>query len=195
MAKPRKSIPRAIKDEVLKEFNHRCAVCGTDRPQLHHIDEDPSNNDPLNIIPLCPNCHLINQHDPTQPIDGEKLVLFRKYKDPLILKSQFHSLFKRLKFLNSITDDSDAHELDTRAEELVDFISEMKMGSFYAKKLAELLRMVHTPKIIMVGSAQSKRFNRETREKDRIRYLVQLKEVREKVKNLVVECLRYQNWD
>ena len=24
---------------------------------VHHIDEDPSNNDPSNLIALCPTCH------------------------------------------------------------------------------------------------------------------------------------------
>ena len=56
MAKVRISIPTKISDKVLKEFNHRCAKCGTDNPHLHHIDENPSNNDPLNLIPLCPCC-------------------------------------------------------------------------------------------------------------------------------------------
>jgi hypothetical protein len=55
MRKARPSILRPIKDSVLREFNHRCAICGKERPQIHHIDENPANNDPLNLIPLCPN--------------------------------------------------------------------------------------------------------------------------------------------
>jgi hypothetical protein len=51
--KTRVSIPKPIRDRVLKEYHHRCAIRGEDNPQLHHIDEDPSNNDPLNLIPLC----------------------------------------------------------------------------------------------------------------------------------------------
>ena len=195
MAKARKNIPKGVKEQVLKEFNYRCSICGADRPQLHHIDEDPSNNDPQNIIPLCPNCHLIDQHDPTQPIDKDKLTLFRRYRDPLILKPQFHPLFNRLKFLFSITDGSNAYELDDKAEELVDFINEIQMGSFYAKKLAELLKMEHSPTITVLGDFQSEQFSRETSENDKIRYLEKLKEVREKACNIVVECLRYQNWD
>jgi predicted restriction endonuclease len=78
MTKARLSIPRVTKSLVLKEFNYKCAICGKERPQVHHIDENPSNNDLLNLIPLCPNCHLIDQHNPTIPVDIEKLKLFRQ---------------------------------------------------------------------------------------------------------------------
>ena len=50
MAKQRVNPSKAVRDSLLDEFNHRCAVCGVDRPQVHHIDENPSNNDPLNLI-------------------------------------------------------------------------------------------------------------------------------------------------
>lgn len=101
MAKTRTAIPQKIAGKVLKEFNHRCAKCGADNPHLHHIDENPSNNDALNLIPLCPNCHLIDQHDPTRLIEPGKLRLFRVYKDPTILKPQFHPLYSRLRFFES----------------------------------------------------------------------------------------------
>ena len=48
-------------------FNHHCARCGLEcsRPkgsreflQVHHIDENPGNNDLENLIPLCARCHL-----------------------------------------------------------------------------------------------------------------------------------------
>ena len=112
MAKTRLTVPKPIREAVLKEFNHKCAICAKERPQVHHIDEDPSNNDRLNLIPLCPNCHLIDQHNPTAPMDAEKLRLFREFKDPTILKPQFHPLFKRMKFLNSVNSGSDVDQLD-----------------------------------------------------------------------------------
>src|ERR1051326_3314497 len=105
--KKRPSIPTKTKQQVLSEFNHRCSICGADRPQLHHIDENPENNDPLNIIPLCPNCHLIDQHNPSAQVDPGKLRMFRLHKDPAILKPQFHPLFLRLLFLDSVSDDSE----------------------------------------------------------------------------------------
>ena len=48
-------------------FNHHCARCGRDcsNPkdsremlQVHHIDENPGNNNLENLIPLCSVCHL-----------------------------------------------------------------------------------------------------------------------------------------
>src|SRR5215217_4223395 len=56
MSKTRLHIPKVTRDGVLAEFNHRCAICGADKPQVHHIDENPSNNDPTNLIPLCRLC-------------------------------------------------------------------------------------------------------------------------------------------
>lgn len=102
--KKRLPIPRAVRDSVLREFSHRCAICGADRPQIHHIDEDPSNNDPVNLLPICPNCHLTDQHNPTAPADPQKLALFRRYKDPTILSPQFEPLFSRASYLVHIND-------------------------------------------------------------------------------------------
>jgi len=41
-----------------KHYKKECAVCGvTDILDVHHIDEDRSNNHPSNLIFLCPNDH------------------------------------------------------------------------------------------------------------------------------------------
>jgi len=134
MAKDRPAIPRVVRYALLSEFNHRCAVCGKDRPQVHHIDEDPSNNDPMNLIPLRPNCHLIDQHNPTVPIDPDKLRLFRRYKDPVILGAQFDPLFQRLRFLDKIEDDpAKAGEVERKGLELVAFVRVLQMGEFYSQ--------------------------------------------------------------
>lgn len=55
--KTRTPIPEDVKSDVLSRSNNRCCICQTPFVVLHHIDEDPSNNDPDNIAPLCPNCH------------------------------------------------------------------------------------------------------------------------------------------
>lgn len=195
MTKTRKTIPKAIKDKVLKEFNHRCAICGSDRPQLHHIDEDPQNNEITNIIPLCPNCHLNDQHDPTQPLHPLKLSLFRKFKDPHILKPEFHPLFNRLHFLFALSQHPDAYKIDEMAEELIDFVSEMEMGSFYAKKLTSTIRMAHTPTVMLVGDARSERHWKESREKDKLNYISDLEKIKDQAIGLIIELLRYQKWN
>lgn len=42
-------------------FRHHpkcCAICGFDRVvEVHHFDENHRNNDPRNLVPLCPNHH------------------------------------------------------------------------------------------------------------------------------------------
>ncbi len=52
---------------VRELFNFYCARCGKEcsvktNPdmvlQVHHIDENPGNNDLENMIPLCSSCHL-----------------------------------------------------------------------------------------------------------------------------------------
>lgn len=134
MVKKRISIPKFVRDQVLKEYNHRCSRCGEDNPQLHHIDEDPSNNDPLNLIPLCPNCHHNWFHNPMSGIETTRLRFFRVYKHPLILTSQFHPLFKRLKFLEEI-DKTDIDKLRASAGELISFVRAHERGAFYAGRI------------------------------------------------------------
>jgi hypothetical protein len=53
--------------------DYECPDCGRgiDRVtgfDVHHIDEDPTNNDPDNLIGLCHRCHIWRHHDgPTLP--------------------------------------------------------------------------------------------------------------------------------
>ena len=194
MTKIREHIPRVIRDRVLNEFNHRCAMCGTERPQIHHIDEDPSNNEPINLIPLCPNCHLTDQHNPTREIEPAKLKLFREYKDPTILKPQFHPLFIRLKFVDIIKDDFDAEELDLQAKELIEFVEELEMGSFYAKRLSELIRKPRYAGVWSSGDPSAEHRRRQAQQKYAQEYRLQLRNGRDKVYALTVELLRFQSW-
>lgn len=130
MAKSRERIPNGLRDQVLNEFNHRCATCGKERPHLHHIDENPSNNHPANLIPLCPSCHLIDQHNPTAPMDPAKLGLFRRYKDPKILHPGFEPLFRRLSFLDVVDNNSPTDIIAARSDELTAFVGALQMGEF-----------------------------------------------------------------
>lgn len=57
--KTRVSIPMEIASSILYEHDHTCCVCTEpNKPvQIHHIDEDPANNDPGNLAVLCLICH------------------------------------------------------------------------------------------------------------------------------------------
>ena len=56
----RKSIPEKIKKILQREILSRCPFCSNEEVahfEFHHIDENPENNDLLNLIMLCPICH------------------------------------------------------------------------------------------------------------------------------------------
>ena len=193
MVKSRITIPVKIKNDVLKEFHHRCAICGGDGPHLHHIDENPSNNELNNLLPLCPNCHLRDQHNPTASIEVEKLKLFRKYKDPTILKTQFHPLYKRIKYLYGISSESKERELREKSTELIDFITALKMGEFYSKQITNLVKQPSHAYVMSLSGGPDPEYERQ-KEKNRKKYIEQLQNAVEAVNELIVELLRYQEW-
>jgi hypothetical protein len=192
MAKKRVVIPTKIRDAVLSEFNHRCAICGTDKPHLHHIDEDPSNNDPMNLLPLCPNCHLIDQHNPTARLDPAKLSLFRTYKDPTILTSEFEPLFRRLRFLDRIEDTSEINKLESQVVELCRFVYALEMGAFYGKQIEKLTEPPKRAYTVRLGGPDPEHVAAARR--DQQEYREQLRQARNQAYVLVVELLRYQRW-
>jgi hypothetical protein len=194
MPKKREQIPRCVRDAVLKEFNHRCAVCGADTPHLHHIDEEPSNNDVQNLIPLCPNCHLVDQHDASNAIPRGKLRLFRRYKHRNILKPQFNPIFRRLAFLSSMNDSDDADVLKEDAKELVELVLNLAMGQFYGMSLKTLLDPPKGGIVTVLGDPASEaQRTAYFREKAR-KYREQLCRVAPEVEALIIEMLDYQTW-
>lgn len=49
------------RQRAFNTYEHKCAVCGYNEDErileVHHIDEDRSNNNINNLCILCPNCH------------------------------------------------------------------------------------------------------------------------------------------
>jgi hypothetical protein len=190
---PRVTIPKKTSDAVLGEYSHRCAICGSDRPHLHHIDENPSNNDLGNLLPLCPNCHLRDQHNPTHRIEVAKLLMFRSFKDPAILKPQFHPLFARQEFLATVAEDEEpVADLERRASELVELVQAMEMGEFYAKRLSELLAPLRYGFVMSLGGPDPE-YERQVRQRNK-EYRAKLVANRTAAQALLVELLRYQRW-
>lgn len=193
MSTARKAVPRATRDEVLREFNHACAICGTANPQIHHIDGDHSNNDPLDLLPLCPNCHLGDQHNPTRPLEPGRVLLFRRFKDPAILSPQFEPLYARLQFLNEPeVRTAETKTLESRAAELIDFVGALEMGDFYAKRLKKLIGRINHVHAWSPSTPDSE-FERWARE-EHAQYVKKLVGGREDANRLAVELLRYQPW-
>ena len=58
--KPRKSIPAKTRAILQKEIKSKCPICSNEDVEhfhIHHIDENPLNNEFENLLMLCPNCH------------------------------------------------------------------------------------------------------------------------------------------
>ena len=57
--KNRVTIPKDIADKVMFNHNNTCCVCRipNKETQIHHIDENPANNDIDNLAVLCLECH------------------------------------------------------------------------------------------------------------------------------------------
>ena len=60
VASDREPLPQYIREEVLRRARYRCENerCNyKQKPHIHHIDMNNSNNHLSNLIALCPNCH------------------------------------------------------------------------------------------------------------------------------------------
>ncbi|MBX7123257.1 MAG: HNH endonuclease [Opitutaceae bacterium] len=59
MEKVRKPVPEALVTHLLVANRRTCCLCREPghEVQIHHIDEDPANNDWDNLAVLCLNCH------------------------------------------------------------------------------------------------------------------------------------------
>ena len=65
-----------LKEEIKKRDRYKCFLCGAKRNlHVHHIDEDPTNNDPSNLVTLCEACHRL-VHRLVRPSESEKLRKF-----------------------------------------------------------------------------------------------------------------------
>ena len=152
------------------------------------------NNDSQNLIPLCPNCHLVDQHDASNAMPQGKLRLFRRYKHRNILKPQFNPIFRRLAFLSAVSDSDDADGLEVKAKELIDLVENLQMGPFYGKSLKVLLGRRPQGWITVIGDpvseAQADAHHRAMCQE----YREQLRRAAPEVEALIIEMLDYQIW-
>lgn len=209
MEKTRPQVPKATREEALTAFNHMCAACGEVRPQLHHIDGNPENNLAINLIPLCPNDHLRDAHDPTRPIEAGRLRLLRIFRDPTVLDPRFQPIFFRfesfrehaqklkqnlspIKTGNGITfslrvpDREQSLEVERCAEEFWRFLQVFEKGDFYAREFERTLAPDVYAGILGKPQDRSSVVNELLRQ--------DLEQMFAKMESLIVEMLRYQNW-
>ena len=202
MSRQRIAIPKATKEEVLKEYKHLCALCrkSDSRPEVHHIDEDPSNNEVLNLIPLCPNCHTDKIHNAYNYIETGRLQLFRRYKHPLILAPQFLPLFHRMRFLETDLVESGYDELHKKVDELIRLVQTHDKGEFYATELESLLRFSSWGNFWISFDETEWEIQERIREEalrkkeEDLVYGQLLQQSKEKLYELIIEMLSYQSW-
>jgi len=91
---------------VRELFDFYCARCGKDcrKPknaesvlQVHHIDENPGNNDLENLIPLCAICHLKIEKEARlhAPYNETQLELFENQSYMLQMKNMRQSALEK----------------------------------------------------------------------------------------------------
>jgi hypothetical protein len=53
-------LPRSARARATRRFRDLgpCGTCGAVESESHHIDRDPTNNEPANIAILCHPCHM-----------------------------------------------------------------------------------------------------------------------------------------
>ena len=91
---------------VRELFDFYCAKCGKDCRnsknsksvlQVHHIDENPGNNDLENLIPLCATCHLKIEKEARlhAPYNETQLELFENQSYMLQMKNMRQSALEK----------------------------------------------------------------------------------------------------
>lgn len=205
----RKAVPQRLQSAITKEFNNVCATCGESAgTQVHHIDENPGNNDPLNLIPLCPTCHDIRIHGPSSQVTREMLRIFRAHKDLALLTPNFRSVQDRMAFFEAPEKfaKAAADEMWTLADAMEDFCAFIQMqpkGEYYARRLRTLLKAEEPAGVLDLKlGVQYYDSEPEDRAKEveaeaveaNIRVVKNLNAVRSEVERLVVEFVRFQDW-
>jgi hypothetical protein len=85
----RSALPQKLKMLLQQEIDSLCPFCGggdVDHFQFHHINENPSNNDPDNILMVCPTCHskiTKGDIDKSEVVNKKKSVSSGKIKENL----------------------------------------------------------------------------------------------------------------
>lgn len=97
--KTRTSIPKEnkVRAELQKEVGSNCPFCPSEDVghfHVHHIDEDPSNNDVFNLILICPTCHSKITKGDIAPIDvkEKRLNYSHSQKNKLIIATLLISI-------------------------------------------------------------------------------------------------------
>jgi len=88
----RNNIPPDVAAKVHFQSDRTCCVCRVKgKPvQIHHIDDDKSNNDIKNLAVLCFDCHTQTQVSGGfhRKLDAEQVILYRNDWDSLVARER-----------------------------------------------------------------------------------------------------------
>jgi hypothetical protein len=196
---PRKRVSEKQRQRILKLYWHRCAICAANHPEVHHIDEDRANNDDMNLLPLCSNCHsnyhLADAHDPTAPMDTRKLRLFRAYRDPSILAPEFHPIFRRLAFVLDPTMIESLDHARKLVTDLVAFVKQFEMGMYYHVQVNDLLEVPSRAFVRGTSETPAQETRRREERAEALRdYQRSVAAKAPEVLGHIIDMLRYQPW-
>jgi hypothetical protein len=119
--KLRTSIPSDVAAQVLFEADRTCCVCRIrSKPvQIHHINNNPSNNFPQNLATLCFDCHRETQITGgfDRKLDSDQVVLYRD--DWVTLVAQDRSRETAARDAERVRDEKDLAVAMTLARSIV----------------------------------------------------------------------------
>ena len=55
----KRNAQRKGKRRPYRKYATPCVICGFEYSDVHHLDENHKNNNPLNLVSLCPNHHRL----------------------------------------------------------------------------------------------------------------------------------------
>jgi hypothetical protein len=148
--KQRVPIPEDISAEVLHAADKTCSVCRdpSRSPQIHHIDENPSNNEVSNLAVLCLECHRETQIRGgfTKTLSAE---LVRRYRDEWLAivqerRSRLVSLLPPISPTSTQPQMTQA-QARLRAKELRLLYQDFGIGLIELESVAEKLRRPFRP--------------------------------------------------
>ena len=143
--KKRKPIPQGIKNELLVRSKGICQRCRIPlkgmKPDIHHKNQDPSDNNISNLMVLCRNCHSKMHYNKDGTLKNSTTKISSKQiEKPISKKELLNQLPKtKLKKIVKVFDPGfeDFYLLGRDKEDYIDFLSSSRKVT--VKKIEKIL--------------------------------------------------------
>ena len=147
-----------VRSELQKEINSVCPICANEDVghfQIHHIDENPSNNDLFNLILLCPTCHSKATKGDYSPLEIKNIKV--RLLPPPKLQPNTNSVVFNSKVENAIVGNNNSITIK-QAKKIVQKYPESTIGfdPVRSQYIGRLIDRYNTYKESEVGKANMK---------------------------------------